>query len=114
MKPDYRNWLIDQGYRAKTIGDRLAELARIETEYGPVDARVRHKEYDALIDLLTYSTDDARQNRRNPTRFAINGDLRTNLATYKSALRLYKRFLDAREAQGPSCKPALQAPSLGP
>ena len=96
MIPGYRDWLMVQGYPAKTISDRLAELTRIETEYGPVDARVRAGQYDTLIAALTYSTDDARQNRPNPSRFAIRGDLRTNLATYKSALRLYKRFLDTR------------------
>ncbi len=94
MTPDYRMWLIQQGYPGKTISDRMAELTRIETHYGSVDDCVRRGEYDALIQTLTYSTDDARQSRPNPTRFVIRGDLRTNLATYKAALRLYKRYLE--------------------
>ena len=92
---DYRNWLTAQGYPAKTISDRMAELARIEGKYGPVRTRLAQGRLADLIACLTYSTQDARDNRPNPSRFVIQGDLRSNLATYKSALRLYLRFLQA-------------------
>jgi len=95
MKAGYERWLVQKGYAARTVSHRMTELTRVETEYGSIDDLVRQGRYAALVDHLTYSTEDARQGRANPTRFDIDGDLRTNIAAYKAALRLYKRFLDA-------------------
>jgi hypothetical protein len=94
MRAGYEAWLLRQGYTTRTVGSRLANLSRIESEYGAVDDLLRRGLYTDLVETLTYSTKDARQGRANPTRFDIDGDLRTNLASYKAALRLYKRFLD--------------------
>ncbi len=105
MKGEYHAWLAAKGYAANTINGRMSELNRIETEYGPVADTVRRGRYQDLLDLLTYSTEDARQGRPNPTRFAIAGDLRTNIAAYRASLRLYKRFLDAIAARKPERSP---------
>jgi hypothetical protein len=95
MRPDYPDWLTGQGYSAKKISDYLAMARRIETHYGAIETAVRDGRFDDLLDVLTYSTEDERDDRPNPSAFDIRGNLRNNLASYKVALRAYKRFLDA-------------------
>lgn len=99
MRAEYTDWLIGQGYDAKRISDYVAMTRRIETHYGAIDAAVRQGRFDALVAVLTYSTQDERDGRANPSTFAIRGNLRNNLASYKTALHAYKRFLDAGAAR---------------
>jgi hypothetical protein len=47
-----------------------------------------------LIDLLRYSTDDARRSRPNPSKIPFDGDVRNNLASYRSAVERYRRYRD--------------------
>jgi hypothetical protein len=86
---------MDQGYSAKKISDYTAMARRIETHYGAIDLAVHNGRYQDLVDVLTYSTEDERDDRPNPSVFDIRGNLRNNLASYKVALRAYRRFLDA-------------------
>ncbi len=46
----------------------------------------------ALLERLTYSTDDARYGRRAKHRIPISGDVRTGTSTLKTAIRLYRDF----------------------
>jgi hypothetical protein len=85
MRSEYRAWLELEGYMPHTASSRCSELVRVEDYYGELD---RH----FAADRLEYSTEDERHGRANPSRIPINGDLRTNLATYKSAVALYRRF----------------------
>ncbi len=98
MRDDYADWLAAQGYARTTVADNLSELRRIEAAYGPVEALIAAGAYPALLQTLSYTAEDERQARPNPSRFNIQGRLRTNLASYKAALLRYRRFLDSQRA----------------
>lgn len=95
MMDDYRDWLVRQGYAKTTIADNLSELRRIEAAYGPVTAVIANARFQALVQALTYTAEDERHARPNPSRLVIQGRLRTNLASYKAALLRYRRFLES-------------------
>ncbi len=67
-----------------------------------------------MLDLLRYSTEDQRRSRPNPTRVPINGDLRNNLASYRAAVNLYRKFLSGESIDKRTTAPAtgLSRPSL--
>lgn len=95
MRDDYRDWLKAEGYADNTCNAQIARVQRLEQSYGPLDDLIGSGGYEALFSSLTYSTADERQNRPNPTRLVINGNLRNNFASYKDALARYQRFLNA-------------------
>ena len=107
MREDYREWLRQAGYADNTCAAQVARLQRVESEYGPVEDTIAAGRYDALFGELGYSTADERQGRPNPSRFKIDGNLRTNLASYRDALARYRRFLDETGVV-PVAPPALQ------
>ena len=47
-----------------------------------------------MIQALLYSTDDQKHNRPNPSKIPFDGDIRTNLQSYRNAIEWYKRFRD--------------------
>ena len=102
MRRDYRKWLERQGSSENTIRGRISETSRLESYYGDLDALYLGDRLAGLVSLLCYSTEDQRRRRPNPTKIPIDGDLRNNLATYKSAVELYRRF---RDSEGDSALP---------
>ena len=46
------------------------------------------------IQALTYSTNDKRHNRPNPSKIPIDGDICNNLASYRDAVKRYRKFRD--------------------
>ena len=94
MRRDFRAWLEQQGYMPNTVASRCSELQRVQYYFGDVDQRFAADRFETLLACLEYSTEDERRCRANPSRFPIYGDLRTNLATYKTAIVLYRRFKD--------------------
>lgn len=94
MHSDYRAWLKAQEYTDKSVSTQMSQVARIETEYGPIDALLEQGGYEALFTSFVYSAEDERRKRPNPSKFKIEGNLRQNLSSYKGSLALYKRFAD--------------------
>ena len=92
MDPRYSEWLRRAVPTDATWRTKLSELRRIESAYGDVDALYDGDELQSLIDTLTYGADDERRNAPNPSRLQISGNLRNNLASYKSAVQKYARF----------------------
>ena len=92
MHPAYPDWLARVVPSQGTARTKLSELRRIELHYGDLDVQYDHDELQSLIDELTYSSSDSRENRPNPTKMQIDGDIRNNLASYKSAVQKYARF----------------------
>ena len=97
MRSDYSAWLRAQGYDEGTITAQLHRSGRVEKHHGDLDRHFAHDRLEGVLDLLRYSTEDQRHERPNPTRVPINGDLRANLASYRNAVVLYRRFLDGEE-----------------
>lgn len=73
-------------------------MRRVEGVYGDLDEAYDQDELESVIADLTYSAIDARNKEPNPSRLKIEGDLRNNLASYKSAVNKYAHF--RREIEG--------------
>ena len=95
MREDYKDWLKEQGYSDKTISTQLSQATRDETVYGPIEDVIYTGGYDSLFAELTYSSEEKRRNRPNPSRIVIEGNIRNSLASYKNTLARYARFLQA-------------------
>lgn len=103
MRRDYKEWLHRQGYGDGTIVAQLHRVGRVEEHYGDLDAHFERDRLRGLIETLTYSTEDQRRGRPNPTKIPFVGNVRNNLASYKSAVLWYRRF---RESGAASRAPA--------
>lgn len=99
MHPAYSDWLRRAVPSESTWRTKLSELRRIEAAYGDLDGLYDQDELQSLLGALTYSTEDARLGRENPSRLEIAGDIRNNLASYGSALRKYIRFRNEVEVE---------------
>ncbi len=92
MNEHYPDWLRRAVPTDVTFRTKLSELRRVEARYGDLDDHFDRDELQTIIDELTYSSADGRENRPNPSRLEIDGDIRNNLASYKSAVQKYVRF----------------------
>jgi hypothetical protein len=93
MKQDYKDWLEEQKYAPGTITAQLHRVGRVEDLYGSLDDHVRDGTFQDVVAELSYSTEDARRNRPNPSKIIVEGSIRNNLQSYKSAVLRYQRFL---------------------
>ncbi|MCW2283021.1 hypothetical protein M2323_000832 [Rhodoblastus acidophilus] len=94
MHPSYTEWLLRAVPSESTRRSRLSELRRVEAAYGDLDNLYDQDELQSLIDELSYSSEDQRKNKPNPSKLTFNGDvdMRNNLASYKAAVQKYARF----------------------
>lgn len=100
MKPDYRQWLELQKYQPGTITAQLHRAGRVEEHYGDLDEHYAKDRLASVIAALAYSTDDKRHNRPNPSKIPFEGDTRSNLASYRDAVKRYRNFRDSTEHSG--------------
>lgn len=105
MDRRYSEWLRRAVPTESTWSTKLSELRRVEALYGDLDALYDGDELQSLIDTLAYNADDERRNAPNPSLLTINGNLRNNLASYKSAVQKYARFRQDVELE--AARPAL-------
>lgn len=92
MRRSYRDWLIREGLAVKTVQSRLSEAGRVEEFYGDIDEHYNQDRLESVLSELRYSTEDARRSKDNPSKIPINGDIRTSLASYRSAVERYCKF----------------------
>jgi len=97
MRTDYRRWLEAADYSANTINSQLSCAGRAEQVYGDLDTLYSGDRLANVLAALRYTSEDARRNVPNPSKINIGGDLYKGLASYKSAVALYRRFLDETE-----------------
>ncbi len=97
MDTAFGDWLRREGYDRGTITAQMYRVARVEEYYGSLDEHFARDGLSALIGLLTYTTEAARQDRPNPSKIPFKGNKRNNLASYKSSVLWYKRY---RESSG--------------
>lgn len=91
---NYRTWLGTQGYQDGTITAQLHRAGRVEEHYGNLDTLHQEDRLEGLIVELSYTTQDRRDNRPNQTKIPFDGDAYNNLASYRDAVRRYRRFLE--------------------
>lgn len=108
MDDRYSEWLRLAVPTKATWQTKLSELRRVEALYGDVDALYDTDELQSLIEALTYTSSDERESRGNPSKLEITGNLRNNLASYKSAVQKYARFRQDVELE--AARPALAEP----
>ena len=91
---NYKGWLIAQDYQEGTITAQMHRALRVQEHYGDLDELHADDGLDGLINELRYSRQDMRANRPNETKIPFEGDTYNNLASYRDAVRRYKRFLE--------------------
>ena len=99
MDSRYVEWRASVAPTESTAISKVSELRRIESAYGDLDDAFDRDELESVISDLTYSAIDAKNNEPNPSRLKIDGDLRSNLAAYKSAVNKYVHFRRAIEVK---------------
>jgi hypothetical protein len=97
MKVGYRQWLEQQKYQPGTISAQMHRAGRVEEHYGDLDEHYTRDRMASLIEALCYSTDDKRRDRPNPSKIPFEGDIRSNLASYRDAVKRYRKFRDFSE-----------------
>jgi hypothetical protein len=97
VKADYRQWLERQKYQPNTVNAQVNRAERVEKHYGDLDQHYSNDQMASLIDALSYSADDKRHNRPNPSKIPFDGDIRSNLASYRDAVKRYGKFLASRD-----------------
>lgn len=93
MRADYKAWLEEQKYDSGTITAQLHRAGRVEECYGSLDDHFAAGTLQSIIDDLKYSADDERRGKPNPSKIPFKGNVRNNLASYKSAVVRYRKFL---------------------
>jgi hypothetical protein len=88
----YRHCLEAQKYQGGTITAQMHRAGRVEEHHGYLDEHYKTDRMEGLISALTYSTNDKRHNRPNPSKIAFDGDIYSNLASY----RVGGEFIESR------------------
>jgi hypothetical protein len=101
----YQLWLQRQQLQDKTIDTQMYRADRVEQYCGSLDEHYSKDRMAALLQTLAYSTDDERRKRPNPTAIPIDGNLRSNLASYRDAAKRYRSFRESDEAGVTSLAP---------
>lgn len=87
----FRTWLEDQKYDDDTVDSRMSNCKNVEKYYS-LDKQFSKDEGASLMEQLSYSTDDERQNIKQKHKVPIDGNIREGSATLKSAVKLYMEF----------------------
>jgi len=91
---NYRNWLTAQNYQGGTVTAQMHRAGRVEEHYGDLDKLYAEDRLEGVVRALTYTTQDRRNNRPNETKIPFEGNVYNNLASYRDAVRRYRRFLE--------------------
>ena len=101
QEQQFRAWLRDVRKQVGgSIATRVADCSLVERHEGDLDAHWNADGLRGLLDRLTYSREDERNGRSPGHNVPTKGDLYNNSATFKAAVNLYRKFLDARGDDG--------------
>ena len=95
LRRDYEDWLRKRGYDEGTVSAQIYRVGRVEEHYGSLDDQYEADGAASVLRELTYSTEDERRGLANPSKVVFVGNIRNNLATYKSAVSRYRRFRES-------------------
>lgn len=93
----YKRWLEAEKYDSGTITAQLHRSGRVEKHYGSLDQHYKNDRLANVLSSLVYSTEDERRMRPNPSKIPLDAkaNIRNNLASYRSAVMWYRRFLES-------------------
>ena len=89
----FEEWMMTLEFSENTIQSRLSNLAKLEKCYGPLKELWKKDQFQSLLDELAYATEDKRNNVEPTVKIPVSGNVYEGLATYRSTLRLYGRYL---------------------
>ena len=91
----FQYWLENTGISKRPISDALSRCRRIENGFGiDLDAEYKKDGGRSIIDLLTYTTEDAKNNRPAPKGIDFSGgaNIKNGMASLRSAAKKYFEF----------------------
>lgn len=94
QKEEFRTWLEEKGFNGSVARSRVGNCATVCNYEGDLDQIYQQDQLNDLLNRLNYTTEDERQNSPCRHRVPINGNKRTGSATLKTAVKLYKAFLE--------------------
>lgn len=94
---EFRGWLKAQNFAENTVSTRLSDTRRVELHYGDLDSAYEHDRFTAILSSLAYSKEDEKVARPNPSSITVTGSVYNSLASYRSAIVAYRRFLTESE-----------------
>ena len=92
MKPEYQKWLKEQGLADTTIQTQIDRAKRVEKHYNDLDEHYNHDQLRSVIVELTYTAEDQRRGKSNPSKIPIEGNILDSLASLKNAIQRYCKF----------------------
>lgn len=92
----FKIWLDEEnGSDFRTIQSRISNCRTVERFEGDLDEHFIKDNGLSLLDKLSYSTEDERNQTPPAHTIPINGNVRTGSATLKQAVKLYMTFKNA-------------------
>jgi len=91
IENEFFEWLL-ANYPPTVAQTRLANCKNVEKYEGNLEQHFANDKGQSLLEKLSYSTNDQRNNRPPKHKIPINGDIRTGSSTLKSACTLYFKF----------------------
>lgn len=89
---EFKAWLEAQEYEDATVQMQVNRARRISQSYGDLDELFKSGELQHLQQELAYSREDERAQKPNPAKFPIDGNIYSNMATYRKTLDYYRKF----------------------
>ena len=89
---EFRKWLVAQGHADATASSRVSSAKCVEQYLGDLDELFAQEDRDNILNQFSYTAEDERAERPNPSPVPIDGVLRTGLASLQQALKLYHTF----------------------
>jgi len=109
MNSTFKSWLQSR-YSPTVAATRLSNVTRIEEHYGDLEDALTSQSLDDVADSLKYSKADLARNAPNPSKIPIRGDIYEGLATLRSALALYRKFLGEERGSSPEIAEPAESP----
>lgn len=95
----FKGWLEDSGISKRPIADALSRCKRVESGLClDLDLEYIKDKGTSLIDLLSYSADDERNQKPAPKEinFEKGANIRNGMASLRNAVKKYFEFCQSR------------------
>lgn len=117
MQHSYKDWLQLEKYAENTVNVQIYRVGRVEEFYGDLDLHYDQDRLAQVVAALRYTTDDKRHGLPNPSLIPFQGDIQSNLASYRNAVERYRRFRDTSDGtvaidQGSNVQTARRSPTV--
>ena len=87
----FKAWLA-ANYTPNSAATHFSQAKKVDDTYGDLDKIFDVGEIEQIAAELNYSSQDAKDQKPNPSKISAGNNLYANLAAYKSSLRCYAKF----------------------